>query len=303
MEVSENSCATDEETTRGLYQTQYCFKNPKQLMKTRFETFRVNVENRVAQVVINRPDKMNAFNAKAWEELQEIFEEIDNSPEVRVSVLSGAGKHFSAGIDLEMLMGMQQQIKDDCEGRMRENMRRFILKLQGHINAIEKCRKPVIASVHGACIGGALDIVAACDMRYCTNDSFFCLKEIDLGIVADLGVLQRLPYLIGEGLTREMAFTARKVSGEEASHIGLSNRAFASEEELQSAVMEIAQQIANKPPLVTRGVKEVLNYSKDRTVEDGLNYVATWNSATILSDDLQKAMMAQMTKKAPEFKD
>lgn len=272
-------------------------------MKTSFETFAVTVEEKIAHISFNRPEKMNALNDTSWKELKEIFEEVDADPSVRVAILSGEGKHFSAGIDLEMLMGMQKQVENSCEGRMRENLRRFILGLQECVTAIEHCRKPVIASIHGACIGGALDIICACDMRYASTDAYFSLKEIDLAIVADLGVLQRLPKLVGEGFVREMAFTARKVTADEAAEIHLINKSYAAPSTLKAGVMETARQIATKPPLVARGLKEVLNYTRDHSVAEGLNYVATWNSSMLLSTDLQEAAKSMMMKQTPNFED
>ncbi len=267
------------------------------------KTLQLEIKDKVAYVTFNRPEKANALNQTAWDELQTCFEELDENPEARVVVLSGNGKHFCSGIDISLLMGMQQKTDDKCEGRKREKMRKMILSLQAPINAIAKCSKPVIAQIHGGCIGGGLDIAAACDMRYCSEDAYFSIKEVDMGLVADLGTLQRLPKLIGDGIVREMAYTARKMSGTEAKSVHLVNQCFATQEELKESVGKLAKNIAEKSPLVIRGTKEMLNYSKDHSVEDGLNYVATWNAATILSEDLATAMQASMTKQKPSFKD
>ena len=145
-----------------------------------FQTFTVSIANHIAQVAINRPDRANALNQTAWVEMKTIFEELDDNEEVRVIVLSGEGKHFCAGIDLELLMNVTELNSIKCEGRKREKMRQNVLELQAPINAIENCSKPVLAAIHGGCIGGGVDVVSACDMRYATEDAYFCIREIDM---------------------------------------------------------------------------------------------------------------------------
>lgn len=265
-----------------------------------FETFELTIENYVAQVVFNRPERANALNQKAWIEMKAIFEELDENDEVRVIILSGNGKHFCAGIDLELLMNVAQ-FAQKCEGRKREKLRKKVVELQAPINAIEQCSKPVIAAIHGGCIGGGVDIVSACDMRYSTDDAFFTIKEIDMGMVADLGTLQRLPKIIPPGIAREMAYTGRNISGKEAERIGLTNRSFPDIETMQAEVIKIAQSIASKSPLSIRGTKAILNHSRDHSVADGLDYMATWNAAMLLSDDLMEAFQAKMQKRDAVF--
>ncbi len=266
-----------------------------------YQTLILSLENHVAQVSINRPEKANALNNQSWEELNRVFEELDRNPEARVVILKGEGKHFCSGIDVSLLMELNRGNQADCEGRKREYLRQIILDLQAPIKAIEDCRKPVIAAIHNGCIGAAVDIISACDMRYATHDAFITAKEIDMGMVADLGTLQRLPKIIPDGIAREMVYTGRKVSGEEAKTFGLVNDCFEQRGQMLDEVMEIARQIAGKSPLSIRGTKEMLNYTRDHRVEDGLKYIATWNAAMLLSDDLMKAIQAQMTKSKPEF--
>ena len=265
-----------------------------------FETFELTIENYVAQVIFNRPERANALNQKAWDEMKAIFEELDENEDVRVIVLSGNGKHFCAGIDLELLMNVAQ-FAQKCEGRKREKLRKKVFELQAPINAIEQCSKPVIAAIHGGCIGGGVDIISACDMRYSTDDAFFTIKEIDMGMVADLGTFQRLPKIIPPGIAREMAYTGRNVSGKEAERIGLTNRSFPDAETMQTEVVKIAQNIAAKSPLSIRGTKAILNHSRDHSVADGLDYMATWNAAMLLSDDLMEAFQAKMQKRDAVF--
>jgi len=266
-----------------------------------YDFFKVDIENHIAVVSFNRPAKANSLHLPAWDEMQAIFEALDEHEEVRAIVLAGEGKHFCAGIDLETLMGLQNFNKIKCEGRKREAIRKFILKLQANINAIEKCRKPVLAAIHKACLGGGLDIVAACDMRYCSADAYFSIKEIDLGLVADIGSLQRLPTILTSGIVAEMAFTGRNVSGQEAKEIGLVNNCYETQEALMEGVMGIAKMIATKSPLSIRGIKEVLLYKRDNTVDNSLNYMAAWNASMILSNDLMEAFQASMQKKEPQF--
>lgn len=268
-----------------------------------FSTLTLSLDERVAEIRLNRPDKSNALNEAMWQEIRQAFEWVDATPEARVAILSGAGKNFCAGIDLAMLAGIQQQIAHADGARSREALRRLILDLQDCLTSIERCRKPVLAAIQGACIGGALDLITCCDMRYVTADTIFSIKEIDIGMVADVGTLQRLPRLIGEGMTRELAYTGRTLAADEAEKLHLANRVFGSTEELASGVREIARTIASKSPLAIRGTKEVLNYSRDHSVADGLNFVATWNASALLSGDMQACMQAQMEKRTPLFAD
>ena len=267
-----------------------------------FTTLRLAVEGHVATVHLNRPDKANAMNLAMWHELRQAFDWIDTQPEVRVAVLRGEGKQFCAGIDLEMMMGLGQQIQDDCDGRTRENLRRVILDLQDCLSSLERCRKPVLAAIHGACVGGGIDLVCCADMRYCSSDATFSIKEIDLGMTADVGTLQRLPKLISEAMVRELAFTGRRFDAHEALGLQMVNKVFESPEALQQGVAAMAAEIAAKSPLAIRGIKEMLNYARDHSVADGLRQVATWNAAMLMSADLQEAVMAKMGKRKPEFK-
>lgn len=268
-----------------------------------YETFLVKVSDGVAHVRLNRPNKANALNATAWQEMLQIFAALDAEPTVRVIILSGEGKHFCSGIDLSMLMTLRPANADDCQTRHRERVRKFILDLQAPINAIENCRKPVLAAIQNACVGGAVDITTACDMRYATADAFFAVAEVDMGLVADLGTMQRLPKLIPDGVARELAYTGRRMYAEEAQSVGLVNKVFDDYDTMMAEVSEIARMIASKSPVVIRGTKHILNHSRDHSVAEGLQYMATWNAGMILSNDLQEAFMAKMQKRQPTFID
>lgn len=272
-------------------------------LKDSYKTFHVHIHDKIAQVCINRPKKANALNATAWREMRHIFTALDADSGVRVIVLSGEGKHFCSGIDLSLLMSIRQNSADSDEGRQREKIRQFAKELQAPIDAIESCRKPVLAAIHNACVGGGVDIVSACDMRYATEETFFAIAEIDMGMVADLGTLQRLPKLIGEGITRELAFTGRRMYGAEAKDHHLVNHLYPDKETMMADVTETARMIASKSPLSIRGTKEVMNFGRDHTVADGLEFVATWNAGMILSKDLNEAFMANIEKRAPNFDD
>ncbi len=269
----------------------------------KFDTLALRMEQHVAWVALNRPDKANAMNEAMWSELQQCFEWADSEPGVRVVVLCGEGKNFCAGIDLGMFAGLAEVMGRQPElGRRIEWFRRHIKSLQANLSAIEQCRKPVLAAIHGNCVGGGIDMVSACDMRYCSDGALFSIKEIDIGIVADVGTLQRLPKLISPGMVSELALSGRNVTAAEAERIGLVNRAYNSYEEMIDSVSELAQSIARKSPLAVRGTKEMIRYSRDHSVDDALNYVATWNAGMLSQEDAMLAISAA-SGEAPDFKD
>ncbi|MBO3275525.1 crotonase/enoyl-CoA hydratase family protein [Pseudomonas schmalbachii] len=267
-----------------------------------YKAFRVELSDKIAHVTINRPDKANSMNADFWTEIIDIFRWADETDEVRVVVLSGAGKHFSAGIDLMLLAQAGSRLGKDV-GRNARALRKVILDMQASFNAVDRCSKPVLAAIQGYCLGGGIDLIAACDMRYSTVDAQFSIKEVDMGMAADVGTLQRLPRIIGDGMMRELAYTGRMVDGEEARQIGLVNRTYADQSALLDGVFELARQIASKSPIAVRGSKEMIRYARDHRVEDGLEYIATWNAAMLQSVDLQAAIAAHMGKTQPEFAD
>ncbi len=268
-----------------------------------FTALAVSVSDSVATVQLNRPEAANAMNEAMWQELRQAFQWLDTAASVRVVVLVATGKVFCSGIDFAMLAGIQQRIGPSGSARSREALRRIILDLQDCLSAIEQCSKPVLAAVHGACIGGGLDLICCCDMRYASAEASFSVREIDIGMVADVGTLQRLPGFVGEGLARELAYTGRDVPAAEAASIGLVNRVCGSQEELLAFVQGLAGQIAAKSPLATRGIKQVMNYSRDHSVADGLNFVATWNAALLMSEDLAEAVKARQERRPPRFAD
>ncbi len=266
-----------------------------------YETFKVEIINHVAHVAINRPTKANSLNKQAWADMKAIFEAADKNPEIRCIILSGEGKHFCAGIDLSMLMDITGLDKFKCEARKREKFIEDLAYLQDCITAIEKCRKPVIAAIQKACVGGGVDVVSACDMRYATEDAYFCIKEVDMGLVADVGTMQRLPKIISYGMACEMAYTGRNVYGQEAEKIGLVNRCYADKEAMMEDVIKMAENIAGKSPVVIRGSKQILQYTRDHSVEESLKHMRVWNAAMIFSTDIQEAFASTMQKRKPVY--
>lgn len=266
-----------------------------------FETLEVTLEAGVATVNLNRPDKANSMNGPMWVELQACFEWVAEEPAVRVAILAGNGRHFCAGIDLALFSEIAPGAKEP--GRAREQLRRNVLRLQANLSAIENCGKPVLAAIQYTCIGGAVDMTCCCDMRYCTEDAYFAIKEIDLGMTADVGTLQRLPRLIGDGMVRELAYTGRKMDAQEARELGFVNRVFADRDALLAGVTEIAREIAAKAPLAIRGTKEMILYGRDHSVADGLNYIATWNAGMMSQADLMGSVEAQMKGETIDYED
>ncbi len=257
----------------------------------------------IAEVRLSRPDRSNAMNDAMWHELRKAFQWADAESEVRVVLLTGAGKNFCSGIDLSLLANVQAVVDHADPARSHERLRRLILDMQDCLSSVERCRKPVIAAIQGACIGAGVDLVTCCDMRYGAVDAQFSVREIDVGMVADVGTLQRLPRLVPDGVARELAFSGRTLDAGEAKEIGFVNRVFEAHEALHEGVTKVARSIAGKSPLAIRGTKEMLNYGRDHSVADGLNYVATWNAAMLMSADLSEAMGALREKRVPKFQD
>ena len=270
-------------------------------MTPSFETLEVTIEEQVATVHLNRPDKANAMNGTMWDELQACFEWLDEEPTVRVAILAGNGKHFCAGLDLSVFGETVSSSSDPA--RRAEEFRRMVLRLQGNLTAIEKCRIPVLAAIHNTCIGGGVDMTCCADMRYATEDAYFSIREIDIGMTADVGTLQRLPRIIPDGVVRELAYTGRNMDAEEAREVGFVNRVFENRETMMREVTVIARTIASKAPLAVRGTKEMVLYSRDHSVSDGLNYIATWNSGMMSQVDMKAGIEAQMSKAQASYED
>jgi len=270
-----------------------------------YSCFEYELRDHIAHISMSRGDKFNTMTKAFWSELPELVDKISDEAEARVIVLSAQGKHFCAGMDLANLQDNGEILGTDAkkvsQGRRGEAQFRLTRELQYTISCLEKARIPVIAAIQGACIGSAVDMVTACDIRYATKDAFFCIQEINIGMAADVGTLQRLPYLIPEGIVRELAYTGRKFSADEALRYGLINAVLDTHEAVIDHALDVAGEIANKAPLAVTGAKEILNYNRDHSVEESLNYTALWNSAMNFSDDMMEAFKSKVEKKDPEF--
>lgn len=256
----------------------------------------------VAHMCLDRPGKSNALNLDAFEEIPQAISWIEARSEVRVIVLSGNGRNFCAGIDLGVAFGLTNTVTQAaCPSRAREKLRLQILHMQQAFTAFETCRIPVIAAVQGHCVGAGIDLATACDIRCCTADAQFCVKEIDLGITADLGTLQRLFRLVGEGRARELALTAQVFSGDQALQWGLVTHTFSDITALEMGVMTLAETIAAKSPVGTSGTKQICLHARDHTVREGLEHVALWNSAQLVSSDMLEVLSALKNHRPPQF--
>lgn len=253
----------------------------------------------VAHVALAREDKANALDREMFEALGEALGTLGRAADVRAILLSGRGRHFTAGLDLDY--ASRQFAAQEDPGRAAEARLRHIEWLQQAFGAAEQARVPVIAAIHGGCIGAGVDLASACDLRVAARGAFFQVAEVDVAITADLGTLQRLGYLLPQGLVRELAFTGRRMPAEEAERFGFVNRIADSRDGAIAAGLEIARTIAAKSPLAVAGAKRSLNYSRGRPVEEGLRDVALWSAATLLSHDIGIAIGARRTGADPEF--
>ncbi len=268
-----------------------------------YTSIALSVADHIAHVELDRPEKMNAMNRAFWQEMVDVFAEIGDRTDVRCVVLSGRGRHFTSGLDLHDFATLFQPGSKAEPARERHRLRRTVLEMQETFNVIERCQVPVLAAIHGACIGGGVDLITACDCRYASADAFIAIQEINIGMAADVGTLQRLPHLIPQGVARELAFTGRRMMADEAMRHGLLNEVFADRDAMLAHVMEVAGQIAARSPLAMSGIKEMLNYARDHSVSDALNYVATWNAAMLIGDDVPTAIQAQLAKQEARFAD
>ena len=267
-----------------------------------YETMCLNIEDGIAHIELTRGSEFNTMNKAFWPEMVKIFGEIENDPLARVVVLSGQGRHFTSGLDLnDFTSGLTATEGEPA--RSAEALRRTILNMQETMSVLDRCRLPVLAAIQGACIGGGIDLISACDIRYCTEDAFFCVQETNIGMTADVGTLQRLPHMLPYGILRELTYTGRRMMASEAREWGLVNKIFSDKAALLNGVKEIAEEIASKSPLTTVGNKEMLNYARDHSIQDGLNYVATWNAAMLSRADLGEAFIAKKENRDPLFND
>lgn len=270
-------------------------------MDGKVQALRVTREHHLAEVVLTGPGKGNAMGPEFWREVPEVFAALDRDPDIRAVIVYGAGGNFSFGLDLVTMTGSIGGKGANLAAERTEFLEK-LYELQRAFDAVFACRKPVIAAVTGWCIGGGLDLVSACDLRLCSQDAKFSLREVRVAMVADLGSLQRLPHLIGEAHTRELAYTGKDISAARALQIGLVSDIYDTAEETIEAARQLGREIAANPPLVVQGIKQVMNQRIAGEIAEGLRYVGAWNSAFLHSEDLLEAINAFRERRAPEFK-
>ncbi len=268
-----------------------------------YKFYRVQKERFIGWIYLNRPEKKNAMNPPAFSELPQIISEMEQDDEIRVIIIASSGETFSSGIDLLEMSNEIGEIRDtDQNGHTKWKLVRKIFRLQEMVNSLQATDKPVIAAVNGLCIGAGLDLISGCDIRVCSKDAKFSLREAAVGFVADIGVLQRLPPIIGEGNTRELAFTAKFIDAETALRIHLVNSVFGDRDHLIAGARELALEIASNSPLAVKATKRALNFINEEQIRRGLNYTATLSADIIPSEDLYEAIAAFAEKRRPEFK-
>ncbi len=263
------------------------------------EAVRWEKKDYVATVWLCRPERRNAMGTAFWAELPEVMGEVSQQSDVRAVVLAAEGRDFTIGLDLKEMAGLIMNPEPGAEGAIA--LRRKIIEMQGAINAVADCPVPTIAAIHGWCIGGGVDLVTACDMRLASADMKLSVRETKIAIVADMGTLQRLPRIITRGHANELVYTGRDIDAARAAVIGLVNDVYDDADGVQAAAQTLAAEIAANSPITVSGVREVMRFSEEHSVDEGLRYVAAWNAAFLRSKDLSEAVMAFMERRPANF--
>lgn len=270
--------------------------------------FEVSTKDRIAHIKLIRPERRNSMIPEFWDELPKIIEQIETDADARVVVISSTGPHFTSGLDTSAF-GSSIENKDDAMppeklARLKGvKLYETVQHMQKTFSCLENCRVPVLAAIQGGAIGGGVDLITACDLRYMTEDGFLTIFEINIGMTADVGTFPRICKLIPEGVAKELAYTGRRMNAEEAKSLGLVNQIYADQEALLEGVMDIAAQIASKAPLAIYGTKKVINYARDHSTADGLDYIGIWNASMLQHEEIQEAMQAAGEKRAGDFVD
>ena len=265
--------------------------------------FDVTIEGGVAHIQMSRPSAFNSMNPAFWNELPQIVRQINDQALARCIVISSTGKHFSAGMELSVFDGAGSTGEKTDRHTAMESFRHHVHHLQDTFTCLDQARMPVLVAIQGGCIGGAVDMVSACDIRYASMDAWFCIQEINIGMTADVGTFPRLCGLIPQGWVREMAFTGRRLSAQKAKEIGLVNEVFETHEALLAHVLETAHEIASKAPLAVTGSKVMINYARDHSIKDSLDYIATWQTGMFSGRDMAEAFKAKAEKRDAQFDD
>ncbi len=266
--------------------------------------FELTIKENIAHVVLSRPEKRNSMIKEFWEELPKLILDIDNNVRARVIVITSSGPHFTSGMDTSLFGDLLLSDAASATERTAQYQSFFyneVKRLQQTFNVLEKSRLPILVAIQGGCIGGGLDFITACDLRYATRDAFFTIFETNLAITADVGTFPRLAKLIPEGFVKEMAFTGKRISAEEALRFGLINAVYATQDEMISDVLKIAQEIASKAPVAITGCKNIINYSRDHSTIDTLDYIALWNASHLKIEEISEAINAYREKRLGRF--
>ncbi|HEY8608557.1 MAG TPA: enoyl-CoA hydratase-related protein [Noviherbaspirillum sp.] len=267
-----------------------------------YQSLRLTIENKIAHLTLNRPAALNTMHPVLWRELTEVLKRLQREAPARVLVISSTGKHFTAGMALDVFGGEGIALDDSSAGG-RANVVPQLEDMQEAFNLIERLRMPVIAAIQGGCIGGGVDMVSACDIRLATSDAFFCIQEINIGMTADLGTLQRLPKLIPEGIVHELAYTGRRLTAQRALAVGLVNEVHDTQDAMLEAALQMAREIAEKPPVAIWGSKQAIHYARDHATDDALRQMGWLQSGIWQGSNLREAFEAKQQGRAPRFDD
>jgi enoyl-CoA hydratase len=270
--------------------------------------FKVSIENNIAHLVLNRPEKRNSMIPEFWDELPKIIHKIDEEALARVIVISSTGPHFTSGIDTSVFGGSEAVSDKSAQQKKLSRVKGAKLYdtvkyLQQTFSCLEECRVPVLVAIQGGAIGGGVDLITACDMRYMTEDAFLSIFEINIGMTADVGTFPRIAKLLPEGIAKELAYTGRRMSAKEAKSLGFVNQIFPNQDSMLKGVMEIAREIASKAPLAVYGSKRIINFARDHTTSDTLDYIGIWNASMLQQDEIIEAMKAREEERDPDFID
>ena len=260
-----------------------------------YKTLTVTTDGHIARITLDRPDRLNAMNADFWNELPAAVRALDAGGDVRAIVIDANGKHFTAGLDLGMFGTPPDPADVTARVQKAARFRHNTALMQQTFSALEDCRVPVIAALHGACIGGGVDLISACDLRYASRDAYLTVYEINVGLTADVGTFPRLCKLLPEGIVRELAYTGRRMGAEEGERRGLFNEVLDSKEAALERALEMAKEIAGKSPLAVHGCKRMITYARDHNTADSLDYVVTWNAGMLHSEEVMAAVTAGKT--------
>lgn len=269
-----------------------------------WECFEVSIEAGVAHIRMSRPEAMNTMNRAFWNELPAIIRDIDDNARARAIVISSTGKHFCAGMDLQVFANVGDRDGGPVDRHVAgESFRRHVHHLQDTFSCLDEARMPVIAAIHGGCIGGAVDFTSACDIRYCTEDTYFTIMEINIGMTADVGTFPRLCKLIPEGWVRELAYTGGRLPAQRAKEIGLVNEVLPDHDAVVAHALSVAREIAKKSPLAVAGSKVMINYARDHTIKDALDYIALWQVGMFSGPHMAEAFAGRQEKRDPVYPD